>query len=78
MKNFVQTPVSKPEDRGSIDIAAGAGFFSPIGKDRGFYTLRYEASKEESKGDNWTYRGHKGSAGVLYPLSDRLRVQGAT
>lgn len=76
MKNFVQTPVSKPEDRDSIDIAAGAGFFSLIGKDRGFYTLRYEANKEETKGDNWTYRGHKASAGVLYPLSDRLRVQG--
>ncbi|MBI5238610.1 MAG: tetratricopeptide repeat protein [Deltaproteobacteria bacterium] len=76
MKNFAQPPVSKPEDRDSVDIAAGAGFFSPFMKDKGFYSMRYEANKEDTKGDNWTYTGHKGSAGVFFPLDAGIKLKG--
>jgi tetratricopeptide (TPR) repeat protein len=75
-REFAQAPFSEFEDRDSTEFALGAGLFSFFSGDEGFVSLKYEVNREDADGGNWTYTGHKGSLSLLYPLGERLKLQG--
>lgn len=74
-KEFISEPFSADEDRDSTDIGFGAGYAVFFGGDGGFYNLRYEFNREVADGLNWSYRGNKFLANILYPFGDGYRAQ---
>lgn len=74
-KEFISEPYSNDEDRDSTDTGLGAGYAVFFGDDGGFYTIRYEFNREVADGLNWSYRGNKVLANILYPFGEGWRAQ---
>lgn len=74
-KEFLSEPFNTNEDRDSVDMGLGVGYFSFFTGSGGFFNLRYELNREVADGKNWSYRGNKFIANILYPIGDDWRVQ---
>jgi len=73
-KDFQETLTISDENRSSSDIGVGISWYWMILQQKGFLNLKYEYNKEDTKGANWDYQGHKLTGSGLYPLTDRLRL----
>lgn len=74
-REFLGKPFNENEDRDSIDMGLSAGYISFFTGDGGFFNLRYELNREVTDGKNWSNRGNKLAASLLYPLTEGLKVQ---
>ncbi len=67
-KDFLRTPLNIDENRDSNDFGASAGWFLFFAENKGFFSLRYEINKDDTKGNNWRYIGNRANATLLYPF----------
>lgn len=74
-REFHTMPFSPDEDRDSIDYALSAGYYRFLANN-GFWSLRYEINRENADGANWDYLGNRASVNLLYPMGEKLRLQG--
>ncbi len=74
-REFHQDPFSPAEDRDSVDYGASAAYYRFL-TNGGFWSLRCELNREDADGANWGYTGKRASLNALYPVGEKLRVQG--
>lgn len=72
-RKMLQAPLSIEEDRDANIYSASLGYIIPIAEDKGVLNLRYEFSRDLTKGTNWENTGHKINAGLFAPLTDKVR-----
>lgn len=72
-RKMLQAPLDIEEDRDADMVSASLGYIIPIAEDKGVLNLRYEFSRDFTKGQNWDNTGHKASAGLLVPLTDKVK-----
>ncbi|HBO83421.1 MAG TPA: hypothetical protein DD641_00190 [Deltaproteobacteria bacterium] len=73
-KDFLKKAINSDENRDSNDYAVGGSWFYLFAENKGFLNLRYEFNKENTDGKNWEYHGNKFSAGFLYPVMEKLKL----
>lgn len=73
-KNFLRSPIIADENRDSNEYGAGAAWYLFFAKNEGFFSLRYDFNFDDTKGNNWEYLGHKGSATLLVPIFEKLKA----
>ena len=73
-KDYLSEPPFPEDDRDATGIGAGISWFRLIEKQKGFINVKYELDKEDAKGSNWSYLGHKLAAGILYPATSRVKL----
>jgi len=67
-------PIQADEDRDSDLFNASAGWIYLFSEGQGFLNLRYEVSTENTDGTNWSYVGNRGSANILVPILENLKL----
>ncbi|RKY40949.1 MAG: hypothetical protein DRP85_07555 [Candidatus Makaraimicrobium thalassicum] len=67
-------PALPEEDRTGSELTGIAGWFWFFAGREGFVNLRYSFTRDWAEGNNWEYWGNKISAGVLYPLWDKFKL----
>jgi tetratricopeptide (TPR) repeat protein len=73
-REFLQSPPDKDEDRDADAYSVSAGYVHPFSGGRGMFNLKYEFSKEDTKGKNWINNGNRINTGLLIPMSDRVKL----
>lgn len=73
-KKMMQDPLSVEEDRDGSLYSASLAYIVPLADNRGVLNMRYEFSRDITKGSNYENTGNKISAGLLLPLKDRLKL----
>lgn len=74
-REFAEPSFYAVEDRDSVDFGLGAAYYRFFANN-GFASVRYEINRENSDGENWDYGGHRFSANLLYPMGEKLKLQG--
>ena len=72
-KDFLRAPFNADENRDSDDFGMGAGWFFFFDRNKGFFGLRYELNKDDTKGNNWRYIGNKGTVNLLVPFKENFK-----
>ncbi|KPK42596.1 MAG: hypothetical protein AMJ78_01930 [Omnitrophica WOR_2 bacterium SM23_29] len=73
-KDFLRAPLNADENRDSNDFGGGLGWFVFFAENRGFFSLRYEINKDDTKGNNWRYIGNRINATLLYPFFEKFKI----
>ncbi len=73
-RDMLQPELDPDENRDGDIYSAAAGYIHPFSKDRGVIRLGYEFSRDITEGRNWDNTGNRIDAGVLFPLSERVRL----
>jgi len=74
IKDFLQTPGSKEEERDGTNINGGLGILFPFNADRSYVKVAYTYDNEDTDGDNWDYSGHRGRVSLSHPLAQALEL----
>ncbi|MEE8575378.1 MAG: outer membrane beta-barrel protein, partial [Thermodesulfobacteriota bacterium] len=73
-KEFIRPALMLTEDRDARNYAAYIGWIKLFSKQKAFLRARYTLNRELSKGNNWSYTGHKLGASASAPLYKELRM----
>ncbi|MDH3974887.1 MAG: DUF2860 family protein [Deltaproteobacteria bacterium] len=72
LKDFLQNPLSKEEERDGTNINAGLAILFPFNADRSYVKVNYTYDSEDTDGDNWDYSGHRGGVRLSHPLAQAI------
>lgn len=72
-RKMLQAPLDMEEDRDADIYSGSLGYIRSIAEDKGLLNLRYEYSRDVTKGKNWNNTGNKLNAGLLVPLADKVK-----
>lgn len=73
-KDYFYEPLLDAENRDSNGINPNLSFYWFF-RNGAFLNLRYEFAKEDTKGVNWDYMGHRLSLSVSYPVLEKVTLQ---
>ena len=73
-KDFLQTPAFSAENQDATDTGFGLAWFRVIADQKGFLNIRYDLTKENATGANWSYLGNKLGGSMLYPFTEKIKL----
>lgn len=74
-KDYATRPLDINEERDGYSVSGSFSWTYFLKAGEGLITLRYSPTNEHTDGNNWSYREHKFSLSLLYPLIWKFKLQ---
>ena len=73
-KDYLQTPTLAAENQDATDVGLGLAWYRVISDMKGYLNFKYDLTKENAVGANWSYLSNKLGGSMLAPVTDRIKA----